>query len=221
MNTAQIENSLNISEKDLHSTLNDFLEENEKKPKQSIWNYATITGLILVLTSAAFVGYSIGTEFLGLSGLPFMNTAIKIAPYFGGALLATILISVFTSGRSKRKKEIKQEEVKIKETYDKLDDFLYSDEEKDYSSSTKSKTKKSTDSSFKVDFGNRLTRSRSDKKIAGVCGGLAKHLGMSSTVLRLIFVAAVFLSSSTFILVYIAMAIVMPKEPIDWMDDFN
>ena len=218
MNTAEIESSLNISEKDLHSTLNDFLEENEKKPRQSIWNYSTVTGLVLVLTSAAFVGHSIGTEFLGLNGFPLMDTAIKLAPYFGGALLATILISVFTSGRSKKQKEIRQEEVKIKETYDKLDEFLYSNEEQ--TSKTKSKKKKSN-SSFKVDFSNRLVKSRTDKKIAGVCGGLAKHLGMSSTVIRLIFVAAVFLSSSTFILVYIAMAIVMPKEPIDWMDEFN
>lgn len=217
MNTAEIENSLNISEKDLHSTLNDFLEENEKKPKQSIWNYSTVTGLVLVLTSAAFVGHSIGTEFLGLSGFPLMNTAIKLAPYFGGALLATILISVFTSGRSKKQNEMRQEEVKIKETYDKLDDFLYSNDEK----SSKTQSKKKSNSSFKVDFSNRLVKSRTDKKIAGVCGGLAKHLGMSSTIIRLIFVAAVFLSSSTFILVYIAMAIVMPKEPIDWMDEFN
>ncbi|MCC5906539.1 MAG: PspC domain-containing protein [Balneolaceae bacterium] len=64
-------------------------------------------------------------------------------------------------------------------------------------------------------------KSRTDKKLAGVCGGLAKHLGINSTIMRLIFVAAVFLSSSTFILVYIAMAFVMPKEPISEMDDFK
>lgn len=217
MKTADLESSLNISEKELHSTLNDFLEENEKKPKQSIWNYSTITGLVLVLTSAAFVGYTIGTEFLGLSNIPFMNTAITLAPYFGGALLATILISVFTRGKTSKKNKIEKEEVKKKETYDKLDEFLYSDAEQ----KAHTKSSKKSGSSIGVNIGDRLTRSRTDRKIAGVCGGLAKHLGMSSTILRLIFVAAVFLSSSTFILVYIAMAIVMPKEPVDWMDDFN
>lgn len=217
MNTAEIERTLKISDKELHSTLNDFLEENDKKPKLSIWNTTTISGLVLVLTSAAFIGYSIGTEFLGLSSVPFMNTAIKLAPYLGGALLVTILISVFTSGRSKKQKEIKKEKIKVKETYDKLDEFLYADDAKKETG----KTSEKSHSSFRVDYGNRLAKSRTDKKIAGVCGGLAKHLGMSSTVMRLIFVAAVFLSSSTFILVYIAMAIVMPKEPIGAMDDFN
>ena len=33
----------------------------------------------------------------------------------------------------------------------------------------------------------RLTRSTSDKKIAGVCGGLAQYLNVDPTVIRIIF----------------------------------
>lgn len=35
---------------------------------------------------------------------------------------------------------------------------------------------------------HRLTRSRGDRKIAGVCGGLAEYLGIDSTLVRLIWV---------------------------------
>lgn len=39
----------------------------------------------------------------------------------------------------------------------------------------------------------RLTRSWSDRKIAGVCGGLGKYLNVDPTVIRIIFLIALFL----------------------------
>jgi len=214
---ATIERTLNITDQDLHSSLNDFLEENEKKSKQSIWNFSTISGLFLVLVSAAYVGHSIGTTVFDLGSIPLINTLMKIAPYFGGALLGGIILSNLTRNKSKDHSQI-QEKQKVKETYDKLDEFLYADKN---SKNVKSKKSESSYHSFHVNSGQKLTRSRSDKKMAGVCGGLAKHLGINSTVLRVIFVAALFLSFNTFIFVYIALAFVIPKEPISFMDDFK
>lgn len=214
---ATIERTLNITDQDLHSSLNDFLEEKEKKTRESIWNFSTISGLFLVLVSAAYVGHSIGTTVFDLGTIPLINTLMKIAPYFGGALLGGIILSNLTKSRSSHVIEAKEKQ-KVKETYDKLDEFLYTDSN---ASSAKSKKKESSYHSFNVSSGQKLTRSRTDKKMAGVCGGLAKHLGINSTVLRLIFVAALFLSFNTFILVYIALAFVMPKEPISFMDDFK
>lgn len=214
----QMERTLNISDQELHSTLNDFLEEKEKKPKQSIWNFSTIAGLVLVLTSATFVGNLVSTQVLGLGSIPFISTIMQAAPYAGGAILALLVIGMFSRSKTEKKEE-KQEQARVKETYDKLDQFLYTDKEK------KQKEKKSSEASkfekFKVGVSNRLMKSRTDKKIAGVCGGLAKHLGISSTLLRMLFVAAIILGWGSFILVYIALAFVMPKEPIYEMDDFN
>jgi phage shock protein C len=51
-----------------------------------------------------------------------------------------------------------------------------------------------------------------DKKIFGVCSGLAEYFDMDATVMRLIFVGAFFLLG-TGILAYIVMAIVMPNPP--------
>ena len=42
----------------------------------------------------------------------------------------------------------------------------------------------------------KLYRSRTDKKLAGVCGGLAEYLGMDSSIVRLILVLTVLFQSS-------------------------
>ncbi len=60
---------------------------------------------------------------------------------------------------------------------------------------------------------NRLMRSRTDRKIAGVCGGLARENGWDSTVVRLVWVAFV-LFAGTGVLAYLAMWILVPEEPL-------
>lgn len=216
---SQMEKTLNISDQELHNTLNEFLEEKKEKPKESIWNFSTVTGIVLVLVSAAYFGYTIGSELLGLGSLPFMTSIMQFAPYFGGALLAIVIMGMFKKSKTEKIEE-QQEEVKVKETYDKLDKFLYGD---DYRKEQKRKKAKSDSSfqRFKVSAAGKLAKSRTDKKIAGVCGGIAKYLGINSTIVRLLLVAAVFFSSGSFILLYIALAIIMPKEEIYDMDDFD
>lgn len=213
---AEMERTLNISDKELHTTLNEFLDEKEKKPAESIWNFSTVMGLVLVFISAGFVGHVVGSEVLGIGSIPFAETLITGAPYIGGAVLTLIILSMFRRTKKEKIEETIEQE-RIKETYDKLDEFLY----RDLNNKGGSKSSKKSYENFSVSSGQKLMKSRTDKKLAGVCGGLAKHLGINSTIMRLIFVAAVFLSSSTFILVYIAMAFVMPKEPISEMDDFK
>lgn len=58
----------------------------------------------------------------------------------------------------------------------------------------------------------KLYRSRKDKKIAGVCGGLAQHFDIDPTWMRLIFIIFLLLGGSAF-LVYMILWIVVPLEP--------
>lgn len=58
----------------------------------------------------------------------------------------------------------------------------------------------------------KLYRSSTDKMIAGVCGGLAKYLGIDSTLVRIIF-ALLVVGVGSGLLLYIILAIVMPLEP--------
>ena len=55
----------------------------------------------------------------------------------------------------------------------------------------------------------KLYRSSSDKKIAGVCGGIAEYMNVDSTIVRLIAVLLVFGCGSG-LLAYIVAALIMP-----------
>ena len=58
---------------------------------------------------------------------------------------------------------------------------------------------------------NQLYRPRDDRWIAGVCSGLARRVGVSSGVMRLIFVISCLLPGPQFI-VYIVLWALMPSE---------
>jgi phage shock protein C len=59
----------------------------------------------------------------------------------------------------------------------------------------------------------KLYRSRSDRMISGVCGGLADYFDVDSTVVRLIFALAILLSFGGGLLAYIVCLVLMPLEP--------
>lgn len=56
----------------------------------------------------------------------------------------------------------------------------------------------------------RLERSTTDRVIAGICGGLAEHLQVDSTLVRVVFIIAGIMSAGLFVLGYIALLFVMP-----------
>ena len=58
----------------------------------------------------------------------------------------------------------------------------------------------------------KLYRSKSDKKIAGVCAGLAKYLNIDVTLIRLIW-AMVVICGGAGLLAYLICALVIPEEP--------
>ena len=58
----------------------------------------------------------------------------------------------------------------------------------------------------------KLYKSKTDKKICGVCGGLAEYLNVDPTVIRLIWVLAV-LFAGCGLLAYIIAALVIPQQP--------
>ena len=58
---------------------------------------------------------------------------------------------------------------------------------------------------------NRLEKSDSDKVLTGVCGGLATWLGWDATIVRILFVALTIFGFGSFALLYLVMALIMPK----------
>ena len=58
----------------------------------------------------------------------------------------------------------------------------------------------------------RLTRSRSERMLAGVCGGLAEYLGMDTTLMRVLWVVATFISGGVTLIAYPIFWLVMPES---------
>lgn len=57
----------------------------------------------------------------------------------------------------------------------------------------------------------KLYRSRNDRKLAGVCGGLAAYLNTDSTVIRVI-TAILFLAGTLGLWVYLVLWFIIPEE---------
>ena len=57
----------------------------------------------------------------------------------------------------------------------------------------------------------KLYRSRTDKKIFGVCGGLAKYFDVDVTVIRILFLVGLLIVGGG-LLAYLICALVMPEE---------
>ncbi|GGG21240.1 PspC domain-containing protein [Paenibacillus abyssi] len=66
----------------------------------------------------------------------------------------------------------------------------------------------------------KLYRSTRDKKVLGLCGGVAEMMNIDATLLRVLFIVAVIFSSGALILVYILAGLVVPKEP-PYYNDFG
>ena len=68
----------------------------------------------------------------------------------------------------------------------------------------------------------KLYKSRRNKTLAGICGGLADYFDIDVTIVRLIWVAFFFLSAGIpIIFAYIISAFIIPEEPMDNNDYKN
>jgi len=59
----------------------------------------------------------------------------------------------------------------------------------------------------------KLTKSNSDRRISGICGGLAEFFGIDSTIVRVLFVLLALFGGSGFI-IYLAMCLLVPEKII-------
>ncbi len=60
----------------------------------------------------------------------------------------------------------------------------------------------------------RLYRSRDERMVAGVAGGLAHYFNVDPTLVRLAFVAFTLAGSGSGLLAYLILSIIMPLEPM-------
>jgi phage shock protein C len=62
-----------------------------------------------------------------------------------------------------------------------------------------------------MDTTRKLYRSKTNRQLAGVCGGLAEYFNLDATLIRVLFVLLAVLGGSGGC--YVAMWIIVPKQP--------
>ena len=161
---------------------------------------------------------------MGLIGVVFLNILQQIGLLPGSGLqeafivfplFGILLVLLFGLMPRKRKRRRKRRGRAAKKKQD-------SPREKRNRSEEGTETR-STDGSLKTSIPPQSDTAKSwlpaksrDKVIAGVCAGLAPHIGMEVAVLRLIFALGVILSAGTIsVIAYIVLAILMPPPDDD------
>ena len=67
-------------------------------------------------------------------------------------------------------------------------------------------------SDMNINMKKRLYRSRSDRRVAGVCGGIADYLAVDPTIVRIIWVIFA-IAGGPGVVLYIILAAIVPEEP--------
>jgi phage shock protein C len=162
----------------------DALYFDDDTEESSLFNLPTVTGLTLILAGTIYLLSELGVW----TGFVFSDLVLPWLVGIGVILLGFGLLTWRSSGASEddaqQKKAVEAETGETKVV------------EKPEKSSKK-----------------ELMRSRTDKKLLGVCGGLAEYLNLDSTLVRIAFVVGVIGSGGPFVLGYLILALVMPKEP--------
>lgn len=207
-----------LSEEELDALLFD----EEPKPRKGFWNFPTMTGLSLIVVGVTYL-----MQQMGLLGGD-LTEMIALLPWLAGVLIILLGFGVLSwrPSRSRRKRKRKKAETKARrrrarrqqrgryrdEARDEDDDY-YDDEDDDRSWKRPSRRWRSKKERLQdlLDDKGRLTRSERDRKILGVCGGIAERLNIDSTLVRIAFVIGIIASGGwPFILAYFALAYVMP-----------
>ena len=235
--------SLEFDDFELQATMQNFLDEEEKQEGKGIWNFATIAGMAFIFLSFSFVLQWVGLP-IGAGFSDFLRDAISGLPLIGGALVTLVGVGFVVGDRRRvrqaERKKRRERRGQRKASRKKMDDVHGSEDvfgasfsklNNDLDSGTSKKRSSNSSSYSEFDsyassnYGYRaakkLMKSRTDKKWAGVCGGLAKYFGISSTVVRILFLIMTPMMSGANFLLYIGLALAMPKEPVEFMDDFD
>lgn len=159
--------------------------EDEAEEESSFLNLQTMSGLSLILAGVIYL-----LSELGVWADPMVLGLGDALPWLGGVLVILLGFGVL-SWRSSSDEE--------KETQKKAVD-AETGEPKVVEEPKKAKK-------------NRLERSRTNKKLMGVCGGLAEYLNLDATLVRIAFVIGTIATSGPpFIIAYFGLAFAMPKE---------
>lgn len=162
--------------------LADFLFEDPKEESKGLFNLPTIAGLSLIVVGLTYIFQQLGV----LTGFD-IGALITMLPWLAGILIILLGFGVLSWRPSRKKK-------RVKKAVDK----------------STGRKKVVVDIPADKNKKKRLIKSR-NKKIAGVCAGIAEYFNLDPTLVRIAFVIGTIASQGSFLLAYFILSIVMPK----------
>lgn len=165
--------------------LEEFLFEEEEKPSKGIFNLPTIAGLSIIMVGVAYIFQQAGLW----SGFD-LSILASMLPWIAGVLIILLGFGILSWRPAKKKKRVKKS-VETKQGKKKV---VLEPLEPATAKSTK----------------RRLEKSR-DKKIFGVCAGIAAYFGIDPTLVRIAFVIGTIATQGPFLIAYLILAMVMPN----------
>ncbi len=186
--------------------------------------FARGAGIIILLLAVLFI---IQRFFIPIG--PDLSSILRVIPLTGAILVIVIGLGLLTQMRSRRKDSYRNEDVYMADDNLNTSSFEYASEEKskpphgDKSGHAKKSQEEGQDPNraenlrddadrFGFETSKRWFRSREEKMLFGVCGGLAERFDMDPTIVRALFALA-FLSYGFSLVLYIVLAVILPKKP--------
>ena len=178
-----LEQAFDVSMNDLESTLQNYMDEDVESVQKK-------ENLLNPITLAGLAILSVSALTVVQIFFPFNARMDEILGFIigvGGFFMLLTGLGVFTRPKRKKKGSNKTHAV--------ID-----------------QTGRVTDS-YGLERKKKLFKSRTNRRIAGVCGGIADYLGMDAAIIRILFVIFTFIGSGSPILAYIALSFILPKAP--------
>ncbi len=187
----------------LHDEITDddienFLREKEaEEEKPGFWNLPTIAGLSTIGVGSAYL-----LQELGFSPLAIDFSAL-VGPWLIGVLIILIGFGVLSwSPDRKRRKQKQRERAARRRSRPRTGPSTSRSQRKDERRATRRER-------YERRRG-RFAKSRTNRKIAGVAGGIGEALGIDPTLVRIAFVIALIAGSGMAVPVYLLLAWLMP-----------
>ena len=176
-----------ISDDDIEA----YLYEKEEATKQpGVWNLPTVAGLSIIGVGSAYL--------LQEMGLPIgfdLSALAQMLPWLAGILIILVGFGVLSWSPNRRKKRKRVKPTARQSRKERKAERVRAKEEKKEAGSLAKK---------------RFVKSVTNRKIAGVCGGIGEFIGIDPTIVRIAFVVGAIFGGMSTVVLYLLLMFVMP-----------
>lgn len=231
-NELDLEREFQVTDQDIERAYRKFVSKDKpKKKSRALQTTASAFGGVMLV-----VTFMMMLQMAGIPAGPEISFTNHILLPVIGALLVLLGWSALKRNGNKPKEPVYEEPVLKVNSREKSNaganagsrgfqqqetrkttyrDFRVNDEPgKSFAEKVAASAEKKKQEPYALSRKKTIYRSRTDKKIFGVCGGIADYLGIDSTLVRIIFaLTLVFYGTPAFL--YIALRFILRKEPVD------